>query len=485
MATKAQEVRPARRRWLLPAILAALLLGGAAVGVRAVHRRAVVLSAIPARPDLGALPPEMAGQLDASEQLARSALHSVGGLAELSRLYHANGFYNEAMQCYRALRQLEPGEARWPHLEASILSQFGQQDEAIPREQAAVDLAPGYIPARLRLADELLKADRTADAAQAYSEVLARAPDNPYAQLGLAKCDIKGGGWDRARERLKQAVARNPDFIGGLSTLVTVDEHLGDTAGADALRATIGRREFTDLPDPWLDSLMDDCFDSYRLSVAAAVADFSGNRSGAKQMLERAIAFGPGKSEYHRQLAVMFARDGDLVSARQHLERAVAISPADNDAWLLLSQYLDLLHESGASEQALRSGLANCPLSAGLHLENARRLSRAGRTDEAIEEFREAFRLNPSEADPLVQLAGLLIAASRGEEAVAALKEALEHQPENPAALATLTFYYVTSGDEAGALEWWGHVRRQPRTPPEMVESLRQAFRQRFGRDPN
>jgi Flp pilus assembly protein TadD len=142
------------------------------------------------------------------------------------------------------------------------------------------------------------------------------------------------------------------------------------------------------------------------------------------------------------------------------------------------------MHEAGPSDQALRTGLANCPMSAGLHLENARRLSKAGRTDEAIDEFRESFRLNPSEADPLVQLAGVLISANRPDEALAALKEALERQPENPEALATLTFFYINSGNEAGALEWWGHVRRQPRTPPDMAVSLRQAFRQRFGRDP-
>ena len=179
------------------------------------------------------------------------------------------------------------------------------------------------------------------------------------------------------------------------------------------------------------------------------------------------------------------ARDGDyLPAARQHLERAVAIAPTDNDAWLLLAQYLDLMHETIPSDQALASGLANCPLSAGLHLENARRLDKAGRIDEAIAEFREAFRLNPSEADPLVQLAGVLISANRSDEALAALKEALERQPENPEALATLTYFYINSGNEAAATEWWGHVRRQPRTPPEMAESLRQAFRQRFGRDP-
>jgi tetratricopeptide (TPR) repeat protein len=485
MAAKAKEVTPRGRGRVVPAVIAVLVLAGAALAGRAVMRRSAVVGAIPQRPDLGALPAELGDEIDAAEERARSLAHSVDGLAALSRLYHANGFYNEALLCYRELRQLEPGQARWPHLEASILSQFGQQDEALPREQAAVDLAPGYLPARLRLADEELKGNRVDDAEKSYEEVLRRSADEPYALLGVAKCDIVRGDWAGARDTLRKAIAQHPDFVGALSTQVTVDEHLGDLAGADALRLMIGKREFVDLADPWLDGLMDSCFDSYRLSVAAAVADFSGDRAGAKQMLERAIVFSPKSSAFHRQLAVLYARDGDLKTADDHLERAVELSPTDNDAWLLLTQYLDLQHQAGSSEQALRSGLANCPDSSGLHLEYARRLAKGGRTDEAVAEFREAFRLNPSEVDSLVQLAGILISAGRPDEARAALEEALDKQPENPTALATLTFFYINSGNEAGATQWWGHVKRQPRTPQDMAESLRQAFSQKFGHAPD
>jgi predicted Zn-dependent protease len=432
---------------------------------------------------LGALPAELGTELDASEARARGYLHPVAGLETLSRLYHANGFYNEAMQCYGALRALEPGNGRWPHLEANILAQFGRQEDALPREEAAVALAPGYIPARLRLGDEYLKANERDKAAQAYGEVLARSAGDPYAELGLAKCEVQGGDWDKARDRLDQTIRQHPDFIGALSLMVTILEHQGDQAAADALKNTIGRREFVDLQDPWVDDLMDDCFDSYRLSVAAAVADFAGTRPRAEAMLERAIAFSPTNGSFHRQLAVKLALDRDLPSACLQLESAVALSPTDNDAWLLLSQYKKLMGKPVEAEQALRSGLAHCPDSSGLHLEEAKTLAAAGRNEEAIGEFREAFQLNPSESGPLVQLAGILISLKRGDEAVDVLNEALGKQPEDPEALATLTFYYISAGNEASAKEWWGHVRRQPRTPADMVASLRQAYREKFGRD--
>jgi tetratricopeptide (TPR) repeat protein len=485
MATKTQEVTPGGRRWLLPAALAAVALAFAALSWRAVARRNLVLSAIPPHPNTSALPAELESEIASAEESAHGYLHPVDGLATLSRLYHANGFYDEAMRCYGALRQLQPREGRWPHLEASILAQFGRQDEALPREEKAVELAPDYLPARLRLGDEFLNGNQWPDAARTYSEVLARSPDDPYALLGLAKCEVAAGDWGKARQNLEQSIKNHPDFIGGLSLLVTVDDHQGDHSSADALKNFIGRREFADLSDPWLDGLMDDCYDPYRISVASAVADAAGRSSAAKELLERAIALSPNTSAFHRQLALLYSRQGDMASARQHLERAVAVSPTDNDSWLVLSQVLGQMGDHEASERALEAGLANCPDSYGLHLEHGNQLNAAGRREAAIAEFREAHRLNPAETGPLVQLASALFADNQEDEALACLREALEKQPENPPALATLTFYFINRGNETAALEWWAHVRRQTRTPPQTVEALKQAFQQKFGRELN
>jgi tetratricopeptide (TPR) repeat protein len=483
METKPHQVTPAGRRGIRLAALAAAALACAALAGWGVERRALVASGIPARPSPGSLPAGLDAALADAEDSARGLVRPVGGLVALSRLYHGNSLYNQALQCYGALRQLQPGEARWPHLEASILGQFGRLDEALPRERKAVELAPDYVPARLKLGDELLGSNRAPDAARTYTGVLERSPDNPYALLGLAKCDVASGDWSRARGHLLQAIEHHPDFIRGLSLLVTVAEHLGDQADANSLKNVVGERDSTDVPDPWLEGLMEDCFNPYRISVAAAVAETSGNHSAAIHLLERAIALDPSTSAFQRQVALIYSTEGDLPSARQHLERAVAVSPGDDDSWLELHKVLGKMGDAEAAERALATGLVDCPGSFSLHMERGHQLNSTGDRESAIAEFREAHRLHPAETEPLVELASALMATNQGSEALGSLQEALEKQPENPMALAALTFYYIDTGDEAAALQWWAHVRWQTRTPPRAVDALRKAYQQKFGRD--
>ncbi|MES1167581.1 MAG: tetratricopeptide repeat protein, partial [Oleiharenicola lentus] len=121
--------------------------------------------------------------------------------------------------------------------------------------------------------------------------------------------------------------------------------------------------------------------------------------------------------------------------------------------------------------------------SPSLHLEYARWLKSAGRLDEAIAEFRYGYELRPSEASALVELAGVYFSAGRTADALAALQLALDRQPDHPMALATLTFYAISQHDEAGARQRWEQVRRLTKTPPEVVQGLRQAFLQQFGHE--
>ncbi|AOS43566.1 tetratricopeptide repeat protein [Lacunisphaera limnophila] len=468
-------------RFLLLALVA--LLGLAAwLGYGLWHRHRIVAQHLPATPTLAGAPATLSDQIGDATLQARHWRHAPRGLAQLSRLYHANGFYPEALQCYQGLSALEPRNARWPHLTASIITNYGRMDEALPLRRQAVALAPDYLPAHLRLGDVLLKGNQATEASAAYAEALRRAPGNPFALLGLARCDLAAGDWSRARTRLQEAVARNPDFIGALSLLVTVSEHFGDRATADALRLTIGRREFSDLPDPWVDELTEVCFDAYRLSVAAAVANAAGDRATALALLERAIILAPQASTYHRQAGQLRLDENNFAAARDHLEKAVALNPTDSDAWLRLMDAYRGMGQTQPAVRAMLTGLTHCPQSPSLHLEHARWLRANNRLDEAIAEFRVSHLLRPSEASTLVELATSYVTAGRTAEAVVTLNQALERQPDHPIALATLALLAVNSRDEPEALRLWALIRLQPKTPPAVVSRLQQTFSAQFGR---
>lgn len=466
-------------------VVAGLLIGIGAgwFGARLWRAHTTIAGNMPEYPDLSAWPAEMQERAQTADRDARGWFGNVAALANMSRLYHANGFYAEALACYRGLEQCEPGEARWLHLHANLVASLGQPDEAVPLFRRAVAQASDYAPARVRLGDALLKAGQAAEAVQVYNDVLVRHGDHPYALLGLARCAVANKDFAGAKPLLARALAVEPEFIGALSLLVSVHEHFGEANEANALKEQIGRREFSDLPDPWLDDLIEECYDPYRLSVVAVVADVARDRPKAMRLLERAVALAPGTGSYHRQLGLMLSHVPDFPAARRHLERAVALAPTDADAWLLLFQLLKMMGEKETAGQTIANGLAHCPDSASLRIEQARRLNEAGLREEAINQFQEAYRVHPSEAGPLVEMASVLFTVGRPDEALAALREALLKTPGHPMALATLTFHSISSGDESAALGWWEQVRRQPRTPLKMVNQIKEAFRQRFGRE--
>lgn len=472
-----------RAVWLI--VVAVVATAAAAwFGQRRATEYKLAARSIPPVPALDGKPAELNESITTAHSRAQSWLHAKSGLIELSRLFHANGFFPEALACYEGLRQTEPANARWPHLEASIMANFGRMDEALPLSQKAIELDPKYIPARLRLADVLLKTNRVAEAANAYSEVLRQEPAEPYALLGLARCDMSRNDWPKANERLQAAITQHPNFVGALSLLVTVSERLGDRAAAAVYSTRMGPGIFTDLPDPWLDELSNVCFDAYLLSVAASKANFAGNRPAALNLIYRAIALAPELSTYRRQAGQYLIEDQNYSEARHQLEKAVAVNPTDSDSWL---RYIEALRGTGdarAVAQAVSAGLANCPQSSGLRLEHARALKAANRLDEAIAEFRYSNELRPSEATPLVELATTYIAAGRMPEAAESLNRALERQPDHPLAIATLAFVAISMNDEAEAVRRMKQLVAQSRTPPDLMGKLNQAFQQQFGRLP-
>lgn len=446
--------------------------------------REILAAAIPATPDSSSWSDELRGRIADSARRARAGDNPVAALGELARLYHANGFFPEAIQCYGALEQLDPHEARWPHRHAVILAGFGEAEPALALWRRVVKLAPGYLPARLRLGDVLSKTNQLEAASDVYRGILADQPGEAYATLALARIDVEAGRWEAARPQL-EAVFQQTGQTLGYDLIVTVYERLGMNDRAAEIRGQArASGAYRDPPDPWMDELFSDCYDLYRLSLAAGEANRTGDPATAVRRLERALQLAPDNSSIHFQLGTTLVEQRQFTRAREHLVRCTQLAPELADGWAHLHALLQTVGDRTAAGRALAEGLRQCPNSPGLHLTQARQLRNAGQLDGAIEEFKTSIRLRSNEADAYLELAGAYFTVGRAGEAVVELEKALAAEPGQPTALASLAAQAISSGDEAAARKWLRQARLQPRVPAGRLARMLEAFHQKFGHAP-
>lgn len=482
------NLRPTHRRVLWAGLIAALLgllAGGTFVWWRAEAQAEVAATAVPPTPDLAGWPAELRHRIEACERRLRDGEQPVARLGELARLYHANGFFAEALRIYPALQALDPAEPRWAHRHATILAGYGEAEPAVALWEQVCALAPDARVPALRLADLRLKQNDLPAAERLYAQVLDRHPDDPYAQLGLARCDVEAERWTAARDRLERLVQQT-QFQLGYDLIVTVYERLGQTERAEAIRGqAMASGAYRDPVDPWMEELYQDCYDVYQLSLAAGAAERSGDPATAVQRLERALRFAPGQASLHFQLGLLHVRQQEPAKGRSHLERCTQLDPGFPDAWSHLSALLLQSGDRAGAERAIAQGLVHAPDSYGLHLMQARRAAEAGRTAAAVRAYQTAIRLRPNTADPYIELALTYFKTNALAEGAEQMRAALVAEPEHPTALTALTMHAISTGDETGAREWLERARQQPRVPRQQWQDLRAAFVQQFGRAPD
>jgi len=449
------------------------------------HRAQVrVASFLPDLPPLDQAPPALRERVVQADARARRTFGATKGFGELARVYHANGFFDEAARCYTGLEQLQSDEPRWPHLHATILAGYGEIEPALVLWEKTCALAPDYLAAQLRRGDSLLKANHPTEAAAAYEAALRLEANNPYALIGLARIDLEAGRYDQARPRLEQVV-RQTNYTLGYDLIVSLYERLGLTQRATEIRSMAkASGAYRDPADPWLDSLIEECFEPYRLSLAAGTIARNGDQAGARRLLERAVEVAPADVSVIYQLGTLLVAMGDRDGARWHLRRCTELAPDFADGWANLSALQASTGDTAEADRTLATGLQNCPQSPGLHLQYARRLRDSGRIGEAVPEFQASIRLRPNEPEAFIELGTLYIKQGRDAEGMAQMRGALVAEPGNPTALSMLAMQAITSGDEAEAARWFAELRNQPRVPREQAAQLRAAFQQQFGHAP-
>jgi len=464
-------------RWLVIVVACAGLGLGAAQAWRWYALPARVEAALPVPPSTDGWPATLGECIAAAQAQAAARGTALEAVAELGRLYHANGFTDEAAACWRLLRAEQPAEARWAHLLADLHRADGDYEgmEALVRD--VVRLAPDYSPAWLQLGSHLFKTGRHEEAGAALARRLALAPGDPYARLGLARLAQQAGRSAEARRMIESLVQDQPRFAPGQNLLAEILASAGDEAGA-ARHRQLGNSaiRYFEPEDPWLDELTSWCFDAKRLRVLATI-EFQierGDRGVA--LMERAARLVPDDPDGHAALGDLFIKLGRADEARAALETCLRVADAPGAktpsamVFVNLSHAYRLLKRPADGLRVLGRAQALHPDAFEVFDELGIVLGDLGRLEDAVAAFRQGIARNPGDPNANFNLAVALLGLDRRAEAYEALHQSLTLKPTFPQSLSLLGRLEIEDGRMADAER---HLRLLHEAYPHVAESRR------------
>lgn len=471
-----------RGKWIAigSAVVAVSAIGVGGLYFSAEGKRVEISEFMPLLPQgTDMLNTELRIRINDADARLKTGLFPSSALKELSRLYHVNGFYDLASDCYEALKILEPDEPHWPHLLSKIKASYGMLDQAIENGRKTVERAPDYLPAWLDLGNSLLKRNEPLEAERAFQAALERDPNEPHILLGMARARIAQKNWQDAEWFLEKSVRYAQGTV-GVELLATVYRELGKDESADRLLFAHDIGTHVDPADPWLEELMIDSYDTYALSISSGMAARRGDRKAAQKWIDRAAELAPNDPIVLFQLAHTAVGAGDAQAAIRYYERCVRLKPDFSDGWhFLLKSYQDIGNQV-AAKQTLVRGYENCPNSPAILIEMANSFYAQKKYQRAISFFRKSIRFRPNEALAYIGLARIYFVTGEVDKGIRSMEDALNAEPGYPLALTTLAKYAIETGNKSKAEEYLAKIRLQPKVNAEDAAKLAASFQETF-----
>ena len=446
--------RPAGRgRWVSVIVIAVLLLAGISVMSGRVRRQ--IDARIPTIPDVSDKTESFRQALLKADRRARAAPGGDEGVGHLGLLYHANHMYAPADVCYRLAAELDADNVRWSYHLAVLRQTTGAGAEILEPLRTTVAAAPDYVPARLKLADLLLKHGQQEEAKREYEACLSRSPADPYALLGLARIAVDREEGSSAVSYLRRAVQSDPGFGAGHRLLATVYRKMGRTQAADLARARADRcSRFRAAPDPWMDQLDDLCYDPDYLCIRADTARRTRDTARAIAFLERAVEVAPDQAKAHRLYGKAMRDNRVFDVAYTHLQRAVELDPDDEEARIEMGLWFGMQNRVDEAEAEIRKALQLNPESPSVHY-NLGMADRERKNDRAAAaSFLRACELSEYRFDDAIEnYVGCLVRTGQQQTAIAFLNDILQRRPTASRHWRLLARVYINLKDPRKAEE--------------------------------
>jgi tetratricopeptide (TPR) repeat protein len=220
------------------------------------------------------------------------------------------------------------------------------------------------------------------DEERLWTELIAQQPANARAHASLGHFLVRAERWAEAAGRYEQVLRLRPDYADARSDYAGVLGRLG------RLPEAIPHYEAAARLKP------DDATIRYNLGLALMRA---GRLPEARVSLENAVRLprGRGRADWHATLGNVLLDLNEVPAAAAEFARALEIQPEATEARHNLALALVRLGRPAEAIPHYEAVLRRLPGSAQVHHNLALALAQAGRVPEAIAQEEEALRLNP------------------------------------------------------------------------------------------
>jgi tetratricopeptide (TPR) repeat protein len=383
---------------------------------------------------------------------------------------------------YRRAHQLAPSHFDWIYYLGRVQAGQGNCEDAIKSLREALNLDPGYLPARLKLAECLRASAQWGESEILYRAILKERPDSAEAYYGLGKVQTARHDVHAAIDSYHAACKLFPEFGAAYYVLALAYQTLGEEKKAQDEFHRYEKNKDTGPPAP--DPLLEEVQALNRGAANQIRSGYDLERAGklqeAAEAHERALTIDPAMVQAHVNLISIYGRLNELEKAEQHFHKAVQLAPNEEAAHYNYGVLMTGAGRYEEAENAFRKALEINPSHAEAHNNLGVLLEQRGMFAEAVGEFQKAVEQEPGYRLARFHLGRLLVNRSDFSAGIQHLLKTLAPEDDStPGYLYALGAAYARSGDRENAFRYLleGRVKAQFRGQHRLVASIENDLR--------
>jgi len=436
-------------------------------------------SSLPELPqvDLADFPSAVREQVQEACDAARANSRDANASGKLGMLLDLYKRRESAAICYKRAHQLDPGAFRWPYYLGSLQSAQGKRAEAATTLRAALRLNPDYLPARLKLAENLLAAGNWEEAGRIYETIVKEHRDAAEAYYGIGRIRAANGDLTAAVESYRRACEVFPAYGAAHYGLALAYRKLGDSPRSeDHLKLHAANQTLVPpVPDPLRDEMR--ALDRGAPSLVQRGIAFQdvGRIEDAIAEHEKALEIDPEYMLAHANLIILYGRTKQPQKAEEHFRAAVRINPNHADSYYNYGVLLSEERKYIEAEEMFRKAVEVNPFHSQAFHNLGFVREQQGRLDEALEFYRKAVERQPNYPLAHFHIGRILANQKKYDEAISHFLMTLSPEDEStPAYLYALSAAYARAGNREDALRYGRQARKKAaaRGQTELLRSI-------------